>query len=152
MRKIKTQNRVIKTKIPAPGTNKIIKSLEKNESRSMQGQLPIVWSKAEGHSLYDIAGNKFIDFTCKCDLDKNYIETGDLGVGPKGCIKISDKHAHQIPDIDVNVLSAPQISDYLELIESKPSVVSTLAHTRGLAGTDLNGHLHSSLLTPHIHK
>ena len=29
----------------------------------MQGQLPIVWSKAVGHSLYDIAGNKFIDFT-----------------------------------------------------------------------------------------
>ena len=96
--------------------------------------------------------NKFIDFTCKCDLDKNYIETGDLGVGPKGCIKISDKHAHQIPDIDVNELSAPQISDYLELIESKPSVVSTLAHTRGLAGTDLDGQFHSSLHTPHLHK
>ena len=29
----------------------------------MQGQLPIVWSKADGHSLYDIGGNKFIDFT-----------------------------------------------------------------------------------------
>lgn len=60
---IKTQNRLIKTKIPAPGTNKIIKSLKKNESRSMQGQLPIVWSKADGHSLFDIKGNKFIDFT-----------------------------------------------------------------------------------------
>ena len=60
---IKTQNRLIKTRIPAPGTNKILKSLEKNESRSMQGQMPIVWSKAEGHSLFDIAGNKFIDFT-----------------------------------------------------------------------------------------
>ena len=60
---IKTHNRFIKTKIPAPGTNKIIKSLEKSESKSMQGQLPIVWSKAEGHSLFDIAGNKFIDFT-----------------------------------------------------------------------------------------
>ena len=60
---IKTQNRLIKTKIPAPGTNKIIKSLKKNESRSMQGQLPIIWSKADGHSLFDIKGNKFIDFT-----------------------------------------------------------------------------------------
>ena len=60
---IKTQHRHIKTKIPAPGTKKIIKSLEKSESRSMQGQLPIVWSKADGHSLFDIAGNKFIDFT-----------------------------------------------------------------------------------------
>ena len=60
---IKTQNRSIKTKIPAPGTIKILKSLEKSESRSMQGQMPIVWSKADGHSLYDLAGNKFIDFT-----------------------------------------------------------------------------------------
>jgi len=60
---INTKNRLIKTKIPAPGTNKIVKSLQKTESRSMQGQLPIIWSKAEGHSLYDIGGNKFIDFT-----------------------------------------------------------------------------------------
>src|SRR5210317_1407639 len=63
MKNIKTQNRFINTKIPAPGTYNIIKSLEKNESRSMHGQLPIVWSKADGHSLFDIAGNKFIDFT-----------------------------------------------------------------------------------------
>ena len=60
---IKTQNRFIKTKIPAPGTNRIINSLKKSESRSMQGQLPIIWSKAQGHSLIDIGGNKFIDFT-----------------------------------------------------------------------------------------
>ena len=58
---INTKNRLVKTKIPAPGTNKIVKSLQKTESRSMQGQLPIIWSKAEGHSLYDIGGNKFID-------------------------------------------------------------------------------------------
>jgi 4-aminobutyrate aminotransferase-like enzyme len=60
---IKTKNRQIRTRIPAPGTNKIIQSLKKNESRSMHGQLPIIWSKAEGHSLFDIKGNKFIDFT-----------------------------------------------------------------------------------------
>ena len=60
---IKTANRYIRTKIPAPGTNRIIKSLRKNESRSMQGPLPIIWSKALGHSLFDIGGNKFIDFT-----------------------------------------------------------------------------------------
>ena len=63
MFRVNTQNRNIKTKIPAPGTNKIIKSLKQSESKSMQGQLPIVWSKADGHSLFDIAGNKFIDFT-----------------------------------------------------------------------------------------
>lgn len=95
---------------------------------------------------------EFVNFVCKCDLDKNYIETGDLGVGPKGCIKVSDKHHHPIPDIDANVLSAPQISDYLDILESKPSIVSTLAHTRGLAGTDLNGLFHAGPNKPHLHK
>ena len=60
---IKTKNIFISTKIPAPGTNKLIKRLDKVESRSMHGQLPIVWSKAKNFNVYDIAGNKFIDFT-----------------------------------------------------------------------------------------
>jgi len=60
---IKTKNRHIFTKIPAPGTNTLMKNLSKVESRSMHGQLPIVWNKAVNFSIYDIAGNKFIDFT-----------------------------------------------------------------------------------------
>jgi 4-aminobutyrate aminotransferase-like enzyme len=60
---IKTKNRNIKTKIPAPGTKKLITSLSKIESRSMHGQLPIAWSKAKNFNIYDLAGNKFIDFT-----------------------------------------------------------------------------------------
>ena len=61
--KIKTKNRNIKTSIPAPGTEKILKKLKSIESRSMHGQLPIVWKKAKNFNIYDIAGNKFIDFT-----------------------------------------------------------------------------------------
>ncbi len=60
---IKTKNRLIKTKIPAPGTSAIISSLSKYESRSMHGQLPIVWKKAKNFNIFDNAGNKFIDFT-----------------------------------------------------------------------------------------
>ena len=60
---IKTKNRLIKTKIPAPGTNNLIKKLSKVESKSMHGQVPIAWQKAENFNIYDIAGNKFIDFT-----------------------------------------------------------------------------------------
>ena len=60
---IKTQNRLIKTSIPAPGTAEVFERLAKVESRSMHGQLPIVWDKAEDFSVYDIAGNKWIDFT-----------------------------------------------------------------------------------------
>ena len=61
--KIKTKNRNIKTSIPAPGTEKILKKLKLIESRSMHGQLPIVWKKAKNFNIYDMAGNKFIDFT-----------------------------------------------------------------------------------------
>ncbi len=60
---LKTKNILIKTKIPAPGTREILNRLEVVESRSMHGQLPIVWEKAKGHRVYDIAGNCWIDFT-----------------------------------------------------------------------------------------
>jgi len=60
---IKTKNRHIFTKIPAPGTARLIKNLSKVESRSMHGQMPIAWRKAKNFNIYDIAGNKFIDFT-----------------------------------------------------------------------------------------
>ena len=60
---IKTNNIKISTAIPAPGTSRLIKKLDKVESRSMHGQLPIAWSKAKNFNIYDIAGNKFIDFT-----------------------------------------------------------------------------------------
>lgn len=62
-KKIISKNISIKTKIPAPGTYKLINRLDKVESKSMHGQLPIVWSKAKDFNIYDIAGNKFIDFT-----------------------------------------------------------------------------------------
>jgi 4-aminobutyrate aminotransferase-like enzyme len=60
---IQTEFRNISTAIPAPGTEEILASLSANESRSMHGQLPLVWASALDSSIYDIAGNKFIDFT-----------------------------------------------------------------------------------------
>jgi 4-aminobutyrate aminotransferase-like enzyme len=60
---IKTKNRFIHTLIPAPGTKNLFKKLSKIESRSMHGQMPIAWHKAKNFNIFDIAGNKFIDFT-----------------------------------------------------------------------------------------
>lgn len=60
---VKTAHRRIQSKIPAPGTTEILKKLGETESRSMHGQLPIVWAKAEGYYVYDIAGNRFLDMT-----------------------------------------------------------------------------------------
>ena len=60
---IETNHRSITTKIPCEGTEEILRGLEKYESRSMQGQIPLVWNHADGHSVYDLSKNKWIDFT-----------------------------------------------------------------------------------------
>jgi 4-aminobutyrate aminotransferase-like enzyme len=61
--KLKTDHRLIQTAIPAPGTAEVFHRLDEVESRSMHGQLPLVWDRAEDFSVYDIAGNRWIDFT-----------------------------------------------------------------------------------------
>ena len=60
---VSTLNRTIQTPIPAPGTKEILDRLDKCESRSMHGQLPLVWDRAENFSIFDKAGNCWIDFT-----------------------------------------------------------------------------------------
>ena len=60
---IKTKNRSIQTPIPAPGTESILANLDNYESRSMQGTVPLVWERAEGFNVFDMRGNKWIDFT-----------------------------------------------------------------------------------------
>ena len=61
--KVQTQFRRIQTPIPAPGTAEIFDRLAKYESRSMHGQMPLVWDRAEDFSVWDHAGNRWIDFT-----------------------------------------------------------------------------------------
>jgi len=60
---IRTDNRIIKTEIPCPGTHQILERLDRFESKSMHGQLPLVWDSASDFNIYDSGGNKFIDFT-----------------------------------------------------------------------------------------
>lgn len=60
---VRTANRLIRTAIPTPGTREILERLETCESRSMHGQLPLVWDRAEDFSVFDAAGNCWIDFT-----------------------------------------------------------------------------------------
>jgi len=58
-----TKHRRIKTAIPAPETVQILLDLDKYESRSMHGQLPVVWERAEDFQVFDPCGNCWIDFT-----------------------------------------------------------------------------------------
>lgn len=60
---IATKYRTIKTAIPAPKTLEVLTDLEKYESHSMHGQLPVVWDRAEDFQVYDKCGNRWIDFT-----------------------------------------------------------------------------------------
>jgi 4-aminobutyrate aminotransferase-like enzyme len=60
---IETNNRKICTSIPSPETIQFVEDCKKYEPNSMNNQIPIVWDKASGHSVWDISGNKWIDFT-----------------------------------------------------------------------------------------
>ncbi len=60
---IETKNRKIITSIPSPETIGFIEDCQKFEPRSMNNQIPIVWDKASGFNVWDVSGNKWIDFT-----------------------------------------------------------------------------------------
>ena len=60
---VETTHRWIATAIPCPGTADVLARLDRTESRSMHGQLPLVWDRAEDYNVFDAAGNKWIDFT-----------------------------------------------------------------------------------------
>ena len=60
---INSEHRSITTEIPCPGTKEVLETLDEYESRSMHGQIPIIWDSANDFNIFDIKGNKFIDFT-----------------------------------------------------------------------------------------
>ena len=60
---VSTKYRNIETALPAPETLQVLLDLERYESRSMHGQLPIVWDRAEDFQVYDACDNCWIDFT-----------------------------------------------------------------------------------------
>ena len=68
--KIKTKYRCIQTKIPVPESLEIFNTLKESEPRSMFGQPPIVWHKAEGFQVFDKWGNAWIDWS-SCVLVSN---------------------------------------------------------------------------------
>jgi 4-aminobutyrate aminotransferase-like enzyme len=61
--KIKTRYRTIKTRLPVPQSLPIFRALEKSEPRSMMGQPPVVWHKAEDFIVSDKWGNRWIDWS-----------------------------------------------------------------------------------------
>ena len=88
VQKIRTRFRNIHTKIPVPESIPIFERLLKTEPRSMMGQPPIVWDKAEDFSVYDRWGNRWIDWS-SCVMVSN------IGHGHKEIKKALKKSIHQ---------------------------------------------------------
>ncbi|OGS43204.1 MAG: 4-aminobutyrate aminotransferase [Elusimicrobia bacterium RIFOXYD2_FULL_34_15] len=61
--KVKTKYRTIKTKIPVPESLPIFEELKRSEPRSMMGQPPVIWHKAEDFIVSDRWGNRWIDWS-----------------------------------------------------------------------------------------
>jgi 4-aminobutyrate aminotransferase / (S)-3-amino-2-methylpropionate transaminase / 5-aminovalerate transaminase len=68
--KVETKYRSIKTAIPVPESLPIFEKLQKSEPRSMQGQPPIIWHKADNFTVEDKWGNRWIDWS-SCVLISN---------------------------------------------------------------------------------
>jgi len=61
--RIETKYRRIQTDLPVPESIPILERSEQYEPRSMLGQPPIVWDKAEGFQVYDRWGNVWLDWS-----------------------------------------------------------------------------------------
>ena len=60
---VRTKYRRIVTPIPAPESIPVLEKLHRYEPRSMSGQPPIVWDRAEGIQVFDRWGNMWLDWS-----------------------------------------------------------------------------------------
>lgn len=67
---VETKYRTIKTKIPVPESIPIFEALTASEPKSMMGQPPVIWHKADDFTVCDKWGNRWIDWS-SCVLVSN---------------------------------------------------------------------------------
>jgi 4-aminobutyrate aminotransferase-like enzyme len=67
---VRTKHRTIKTRLPVPQSLPILRSLQRSEPRSMQGQPPVIWHRAQNFTVSDRWGNRWIDWS-SCVLVAN---------------------------------------------------------------------------------
>lgn len=61
--RVKTSFRTIRTRIPVPESLPMFEELKRSEPRSMAGQPPILWHKADNFTVSDQWGNRWIDWS-----------------------------------------------------------------------------------------
>jgi len=111
---VNTKFRTIKTMLPVPESLPILADLDKYESVSMHGQLPVVWDRAEDFQVYDAWGNKWIDFT-------STIFVTNAGHGNKRIIKAIRDLINK-PLLHTYTYASQERADYLKyLIENTPA-------------------------------
>jgi 4-aminobutyrate aminotransferase / (S)-3-amino-2-methylpropionate transaminase / 5-aminovalerate transaminase len=103
-----TKYRKIVTPIPVPESIPLLEKMYKFESRSMHGQMPIIWDRAEDFQVYDQWGNQWIDFT-------STIFVANAGHGNRrirdGLQKLLDK-----PLLHTYTYASQERVDYLEYL------------------------------------
>lgn len=61
--RVQTKYRRITTPIPVPDSIPVLQRLRQFEPRSMSGQPPVIWDRAEGVQVYDRWGNMWLDWS-----------------------------------------------------------------------------------------
>ena len=113
VKKVSTDYRQITTKIPVPESIPLLERIYETESRSMHGQIPIIWDKALGFQVYDSWGNKWLDFS-------STIFVANAGHSNKRIVE-SLKKVLDKPLLQTYNYSSPERHEYLDyLIKNTP--------------------------------
>jgi 4-aminobutyrate aminotransferase-like enzyme len=106
---VHTKYRKIVTAIPAPGSVEILERLKQYEPRSMGGQPPIVWDRAQGIHVFDRFGNMWMDWS-------------------SGVLVTNAGHAHpKIAAAIAEQLNKPLLTNYCFPSEIRSKYVEALA-------------------------
>jgi 4-aminobutyrate aminotransferase/(S)-3-amino-2-methylpropionate transaminase len=107
--RIETRFRRIVTRLPVPESIPVLEMLERYEPSSMQGQPPVLIHKAEGCSVFDRWGNKWLDFS-------------------SGVLISNSGHSHPlIVGALREMLNRPLLSTYVFAHEKRAELVELLA-------------------------
>ena len=111
---VSTNYRTIRTAIPVPESIPLLQKMYDTESRSMHGQMPIIWDRAEGFQVHDPWGNTWIDFS-------STIFVANAGHGNPRIVEAL-RNVLDKPLLHTYTYASPERIDYLEyLIENTPS-------------------------------
>ena len=108
---INTKYRKIATQIPNSESVAMLEKAYKLESRSMHGQMPVVWDRADNFQVFDAQGNSWIDFT-------STIFVANAGHGNPRIVEAVKKVLDK-PLLHTYTYLSQERLDYLELLIEK---------------------------------